>query len=95
MSGLADHTVNGGFPFDLPVLKPFFCGPGGYLPRPEDFQAYGGFLDARIRYERVQRLLESVEGLTREQGRAYDIIPGDAVIREFIGGSTIKIPHNE
>ena len=37
LSGLADHVVNGGFPFDLPALKPFFCGPDGYLPRPEDF----------------------------------------------------------
>jgi uridine kinase len=95
LSGLADHVVNGGFPFDLPALKPFFCGPEGYLPRPQDFQSYAGFLDARVRYERVARLLESVEGLTREQVKSYDIIPGDAVIREFVGGSTIKIPHNE
>ena len=95
LSGLADHIVNGGFPFDLPVLKPFFCGPDGYLPRSEDFQSYTGFLDARIRFGRVQRLLDSVEGLSKEQLRNYDIIPGDAVIREFIGGSTIKIPHNE
>ena len=96
LSGLADHVVNGGFPFDLPALKPFFCGPdGGYLPRAEDFQSYAGFLDARIRFERVKHLLESVEGLTKEQVRACDIIPGDAVIREFVGGSTIKIPHNE
>jgi hypothetical protein len=79
----------------LPVLKPFFCGPDGYLPRPEDFQAYSGFLDARIRYERVKRLLDAVEGLPKEQVRSCDIIPGDAVIREFVGGSTIKIPHNE
>jgi hypothetical protein len=92
---LADHVVNGGFPFDLPALKPFFCGAHGYLPPPEDFQSYAGFLDARIRYERVKRLLDSVEALSREQVSDYDIIPGDAVIREFIGGSTIKIPHNE
>jgi uridine kinase len=95
LSGLADHVINGGFPFDLPALKPFFCGPNGYLPRPEDFQSYAGFLDARIRYERVKRLLDSVEGLRKEQVGGYDLIPGDAVIREFIGGSTIQIPHNE
>lgn len=95
LSGLADHVVNGGFPFDLPALKPFFSGPGGHLPRPEDFEYYAGFLDARIRYERVRHLLESVEGLSREQAMSYEVIPGDAVIREFIGGSTIKIPHNE
>ena len=96
LSGLADHVVNGGFPFDLPVLKPFFCGPeGGYLPRAEDFASYAGFLDARIRFDRVKHLLDSVEGLTKEQLSTYDIVPGDTVIREFIGGSTIKIPHNE
>jgi uridine kinase len=95
LSGTADHVVNGGFPFDLPALKPFFSGTDGRLPRPEDFHSYSGFLDARIRYERVKRLLDSVEGLTKEQVQNYDLIPGDAVIREFIGGSTIKIPHNE
>jgi uridine kinase len=95
LSGLADHVVNGGFSFDLPVLKPFFSGPRSYLPPPEAFQSYAGFLDARIRYERVKHLLDSVEALTREQVGTYEIIPGDAVIREFVGGSTIKIPHNE
>jgi len=95
LSGLADHTVNGGFAFDLPVLKPFFSGPGGHLPAPADFQSYAGFLDARIRYDRVRNLLDSVEGLSREQVGNYDIVPGDTVIREFIGSSTIKIPHNE
>lgn len=95
LMGLADHIVDGGFPFDLPALKPFFIGPGGYLPRREDFATYSGFLDAHIRYDRVRQLLESVKGLTREQVVTHDLIPGDAVIREFVGGSTIKIPHNE
>jgi uridine kinase len=95
LSGLADHVVNGGFPFDLPALKPFLCGSDGHLPRPEDFAPYAGFLDAQIRYERVKALLESVEGLSKEQVTRYEIIPGDALVREFIGGSTIQIPHNE
>ena len=95
LRGLADHAVNGGFPFDLPVLKPFLCSPGGHLPAPADFESYAGFLDARIRYDRVRQLLESIEGLSREEASDYGTIPGDTVIREFIGGSTIKIPHNE
>jgi hypothetical protein len=95
LMGLADHIVNGGFPFDLPALKPFFIGAGGHLPRKDDFANYSGFLDARIRYERVKNLLESVDGLTRSHVAALDLIPGDALIREFVGGSTIKIPHNE
>ncbi len=95
LSGLADHVLNGGFPFDLPVLKPFLCGPAGCLPGPEALEPYAGFLDARIRYERVKGLLDSVAGLTREQAARYDIIPGDALVREFIGGSTLRIPHNQ
>jgi uridine kinase len=95
LMGLGDHIINGGFPFDLPALKPFFIGQGGLLPKPEDFAPYAGFLDARIRYDRVKALLESVEGFTEKQVATGDLIPGDAVIREFIGGSTIKIPHNE
>ena len=65
------------------------------MPRPEDFGPYAGFLDARIRYDRVKALLESVAGLTEKQIATCDLIPGDAVIREFIGGSNIQIPHNE
>jgi uridine kinase len=95
LMGLADHVINGGFPFDLPVLKPFFIGDGGLLPKPEEFAPYAGFLDARIRYDRVKALLESVEGFTEKQVSTREFIPGDAVIREFAGGSTIQIPHNE
>jgi uridine kinase len=95
LMGLADHVVNGGLPFDLPVLKPYFIGEGGYLPAPEAVNQYKGFLDAQIRYRRVKALLESVEGLTKDQACSYDLVPGEAVIREFIGGSKIKIPHNE
>jgi uridine kinase len=95
LMGLADHIINGGFPFDLALLKPFFFGDQGILPKPGAFAGYEGFLDARIRYERVKALLESVDGITLEQAADTGFIPGDAVIREFIGGSTITIPHNE
>jgi uridine kinase len=95
LMGQADHVVNGGLPFDLPALKPFFVGDGGYLPKPEDLGQYAGFLDAQIRYRYIKSILESVEGLDRGIAKNYDIIPGEAVIREFIGGSTVKIPHNE
>ncbi|PWU08072.1 MAG: hypothetical protein C5B50_30365 [Verrucomicrobia bacterium] len=95
LNGLADHIVNGGFPFDLPILKPFFSGPESYLPALQHFDSYPGFLDARVRYERVKNLLESVIGLKKEDLKGHAIIPGDAVVREFIGDSTIQIPHNE
>ena len=92
LMGLADHVINGGLPFDLPVLKPYFAGTTSCLPAPTDLAQYRGFLDAQIRYRRVRALLDSVTGLTKDQ--LPGLIPGDAVIREFIGGSTIPIPHN-
>ncbi|MCX7721665.1 MAG: ATP cone domain-containing protein [Verrucomicrobiae bacterium] len=96
LMGLADVVINSGFAFELPALKPFFIGTHGILPQPEVLlRDYPGFLDAQIRYGRIKTLLESVEGLSLDQVNAYDLIPGDALIREFIGGSTIKIPHNE
>jgi len=95
LQGLADHIVNGGFPFDLPALKPFFSGKDSLLPHEDDFRSYAGFLDAKIRYHRVKALLDSVEGLSKADVANHGIIPGDAVVREFVGGSTIKIPHNE
>src|SRR5258705_10381195 len=63
LSGLADHVVNGGFPFHLPALHPFFSGADALLPRAADFQAYPGFLDARRRFERGMALLAGLVGL--------------------------------
>ncbi|HYG21852.1 MAG TPA: ATP cone domain-containing protein [Verrucomicrobiae bacterium] len=95
LSGLADHVVNGGFPFDVPVLAAFLQGEASLLPKPAEFTHYSGFVDAAIRYERVGRLMRQVRGLTRQDVADTMLIPGDAVIREFIGGSTLEIPHND
>ena len=95
LMGLADCVLNGGLPFDLPALKPFFMDERGCLPQAEAFAPYAGFLDARIRYDRLKQLLESVAGLSRAEAEGPGLIPGDALLREFIGGSTIQIPHNE
>jgi uridine kinase len=95
LRGLADCFINGGSAFDLAVLKPFYEGAASHLPKSEDVAAYPGFLDARIRYERIRPLLQSVTGISLAEVASSELIPSDAVIREFIGGSTIKIPHNE
>ncbi len=95
LKGLADAVINGGMPFDLPVLKPFFSGENSIWPRKSDLDQYASFLDARIRYNRVTKLLDMIAGLTLDQVNDLSLIPGDAVVREFIGGSTIEIPHNE
>jgi len=95
LKGMADVVINGGMPFDLPTMKPFFQTRKELWPSREELQNYPSFLDAHIRHGRVSRLLESVEGVSLEDVQGYELIPGDAVVREFIGGSTIKIPHNE
>jgi uridine kinase len=95
LKGLADIVVNGGMPFDLPVMRPFFAEEKGLWPSEDDLANYPSFLDAHIRHRRVSHLLESIEGITLDEAGDFELIPGDAVVREFIGGSTIKIPHNE
>jgi uridine kinase len=95
LQGLADQVINGGFPYDLPALKPFYSDSHHLMPREDEFRNYHGFLDARIRYHRVKSLLESITGFSKAKVADHQFIPGDAVIREFVGGSTIQIPHNE
>jgi uridine kinase len=86
--GRADALVNGGTPIDLPILKTFV---EAILPTEESLKRFPGHLDALLRLDRVKRLLASTVPLPQEE---VDRIPGDALIREFIGGSTLKIPHN-
>ncbi len=95
LHGLADAVIDGGFAFELSALKPHFSQGDGMLPATSDLHDYAGFVDARIRLNRIQSLLQSVEGITLAEAQDTTLIPGDAVTREFIGGSTVRIPHNE
>lgn len=74
-----DHVMNGGLPFELPVLK---SSMGDDFPDPEWFLNQGR-LDAYIRGERVRRMLES---LMPVQDMSPEMIPTDCHLREFIGG---------
>jgi uridine kinase len=94
LSGLADHVINTGFAFELVALKGCLDGSQIHLPELEDFDAYKGFLDAEIRYGRIASLLSTVQSVPKALLESYELIPGDAVVREFIGGGTIQIPHN-
>ena len=66
--------------------------------------ALSGLLGGRFRYFTLvpdvnpfESLRSSFqrEGFTQAQVADTNFIPGDAVIREFVGGSTVQIPHNE
>lgn len=75
----ADKIINGCLSFELPVLKQRM---GDDFPDPEQFLKQGR-LDAYIRGERVQRILNSI---VAQEDISTDVIPKDCHIREFIGG---------
>jgi uridine kinase len=80
----ADYVLNGALPYELPLHKKY------------SYEYFPGFLevwagnpkrrDAFIRAERIYGLLSQVEAYEDES-----IIPGDSLLREFIGGSIYKL----
>jgi len=84
-----DVIINGGMPFDIPALKVLI---EDIFPTTEELERHPQSLDAQVRWRRLRRILDSVEAMP---DIGPDIIPGDCLVREFIGGSTIKIPHND
>lgn len=85
----ADVIVNGGYSVDLPLLKPFI---EDIFPDERALARFPEHLDAHMRRDRVRRLLASVNPLPQD---IIEKIPGDSLVREFIGGSTLSIPHND
>jgi uridine kinase len=74
-----DAIVNGGLPFELPILASIM---GDDFPDPQRFLKQGR-LDAYIRGERVRRLLKS---LLPMKDTSFEMIPRSCHLREFIGG---------
>ncbi len=78
-----DFIVNGSLPYELPVMKrrwleTFRQWDVEYAARPDR-------ADARERASRIRSLFESLADITEDQEKE---IPGTALIREFIGGSS-------
>ncbi len=84
-----DSVINAGLPYELSVLK---FALKDLLPGTEFVHRLRGEgrLDPYVRGLRVHSLLATVE----EFG-TWDWIPNTSPIREFIGGSSYIIPHNE
>ena len=80
-----DLTVNGSIPYELPTLKrhvwPYFARLVEQYDKQPERQ------DAVIRAHRVYELLEQIEMISQEDEKK---IAGESLLREFIGGSTIK-----
>jgi uridine kinase len=84
-----DAVVNSGLPYELSILKSTV---GGIFP-PRDWiekLRTEGRLDPYIRGMRVTSLLETVADFPD-----LDLLPSTSPIREFIGGSSYIIPHND
>jgi hypothetical protein len=71
----ADHVVNGGLAFELPVLKGVLY---ARLPKLEEFFQQRR-LDAYIRGMRVRGILDKVTAASDKY------VPEDSVLREFVG----------
>jgi uridine kinase len=80
----ADYIINGSLPYELPYHKKY------------SFENFPGFLeawkndpkrrDAYIRAERIYKFLSQV-GVYEDES----VVPGDSLLREFIGGSIYKL----
>ncbi len=76
----ADHIVNTGLPYELPVMKARLF--DYFEAWVEEYRGDPLRQDAYMRAERVHRLLSSVTAVEDESS-----IPPDSLLREFIGGS--------
>lgn len=82
-SNTADYIVNTSMPYEIPIYRPKL------LTQFKEWEKkYAGDPlreDAYERAYRTMKMLNSIEPMDDESA-----IPGDSVIREFIGGSTMK-----
>ncbi len=78
-----DFIVNSALPFELPVMKNKLF---HHFPRfLEEFKEDPSKQDAYLRARRVHEMLEAVEEVSDPSP-----IPGDSLLREFIGGSSYR-----
>jgi uridine kinase len=76
----ADYIINSGMPYELPIYRARLLDQ--FAAWVKEFKDNPLRVDAFGRADRVYRLLSTVMPVTDESA-----IPGDSVIREFIGGS--------
>lgn len=79
----ANYIINSAMPYELAIYQPKLI--NYFRDWEERFNNDAVRKDAYERAARVHKLLKSISPVTDDS-----IIPGDSVIREFIGGSTLK-----
>jgi uridine kinase len=83
MINSTDAIVNSGMPYELPIYVQKML--TSFTQWSRDYKGDALRVDAFERADRVARMLQSVHPVGDE-----NMIPSDSVIREFIGGSTLK-----
>lgn len=79
-----DFVLNGSLPYELPYLKKHLF---HYLPElVATWKDDSARRDAYVRAERINNLLSEIEQYNDES-----ILPPDCLLREFIGGSVLKL----
>lgn len=83
-SNTADYIVNTSMPFEVPIYRPKLL----QLFKEWEKKYQGDPLreDAYVRAARVYKMLDAIEPMEDDSA-----IPGDSVLREFIGGSTMNV----
>ncbi len=83
-SNTADYIVNTSMPFEVPIYRPKLL----QLFKEWEKKYQGDPLreDAYVRASRIRKMLDAIEPMEDESA-----IPGDSVLREFIGGSTMNV----
>jgi uridine kinase len=81
--GEVEYILNGALSYELPYMKSHLI---EFFPEIlETYRRDSHRQDALMRAERTHALLQSIEKVEDES-----LIPGDSVLREFLGGSTLE-----
>jgi uridine kinase len=83
-SNTADYIVNTSMAYELSIYRPKLL--QGFIEWEKKYADDPLREDAFIRSARVRKMLEAIEPVEDESA-----IPGDSVIREFIGGSSMNV----
>ena len=78
-----DYIINSGMPYELPLYRPKLL--DSFAQWAEKYKDEPLRRDAYNRAERVHKVLSQVTGVEDDSA-----VPGDSVLREFIGGSTYE-----
>jgi uridine kinase len=82
-NGTADYIVNTSMPFEVPLYRPKLL--TDFAEWEKKYSNDPLREDAYIRAARVRKMLEAIEPVEDDSP-----VPGDSVLREFIGGSTLE-----